>query len=90
MLLSRAVNLLQLIAITRASRRLHIVADEAASLAANDEQIQILRNLVVQADRLHGARHYNHYDFLLALTDADSAPKGGGGGGGGGGEEPSV
>jgi hypothetical protein len=24
---------------------------------------------VQQADKLYGARHYNHYEFLLALTD---------------------
>lgn len=53
----------------RSPVRLNIVADNAESLNATDEQIQILRNLVTQADRLHGARHYNHYDFLLALTD---------------------
>jgi predicted metalloprotease with PDZ domain len=53
----------------RSPVRLNIVADKPESLAATDEQIQILRNLVTQADRLHGARHYNHYDFLLALTD---------------------
>ncbi|MES2835694.1 MAG: peptidase M61 [Pseudomonadota bacterium] len=53
----------------RSPVRLNIVADNAESLAATDEQVQILRNLVLQADRLHGARHYNHYDFLLALTD---------------------
>ncbi|MBB1257194.1 peptidase M61, partial [Streptomyces sp. OF3] len=27
------------------------------------------RALVQQADKLYGARHYNHYEFLLALTD---------------------
>lgn len=53
----------------RSPVRLNIVADNAESLNATDEQIQILRNLVTQADRLHGARHYNHYDFLLALTN---------------------
>ncbi len=53
----------------RSPVRLNIVADKAESLNATDEQIQVLRNLVTQADRLHGARHYNHYDFLLALTD---------------------
>ena len=53
----------------RSPVRLNIVADKPESLNATDEQIQILRNLVTQADRLHGARHFNHYDFLLALTD---------------------
>ncbi|WP_295174662.1 peptidase M61 [uncultured Brevundimonas sp.] len=47
----------------------NIVADKADSLNATDEQIQILRNLVAQMDRLYGARHFDHYDFLIAMTD---------------------
>ncbi|MBD3753726.1 MAG: hypothetical protein IE935_15220, partial [Micrococcales bacterium] len=38
-------------------------------LAATDEHIERHRELVRQADRLYGARHYNHYDFLLAVSD---------------------
>lgn len=53
----------------RSPVRANIVADEADSLNATDEQIQILRNLVVQMDRLYGARHFDHYDFLIAMTD---------------------
>lgn len=53
----------------RSPVRLNIVADDADMLAATDAQIAIHRNLVVQADRLFGARHFNHYDFLLAVTD---------------------
>lgn len=53
----------------RSPVRANFVADEAASLEATDEQVQILRNLVQQADRLYGARHYDHYDFLIAMTD---------------------
>ncbi|HEX6707902.1 MAG TPA: peptidase M61 [Albitalea sp.] len=49
--------------------RLHIVADQAWQLAATPEQIAIHRALVTQADRLFGARHYGHYDFLLALSE---------------------
>ena len=48
---------------------LNLVADEPASLAMTDEQLKIHRNLVVQADRLYGARHFDRYEFLLALTD---------------------
>ncbi|WP_395944041.1 M61 family metallopeptidase [Brevundimonas sp.] len=47
----------------------NFVADEAKSLEATDDQIQILRNLVTQMDRLYGARHFDHYDFLVAMTD---------------------
>ncbi|HYC96884.1 peptidase M61 [Brevundimonas sp.] len=48
---------------------LNIVADAAANLAASDEQIGKFRALVDQADYLYGARHFDRYDFLLALTD---------------------
>lgn len=49
--------------------RLNIVADRPELLAATPEQIEAHRELVRQADKLYGARHYNHYDFLLALTE---------------------
>ncbi|MFN4176735.1 M61 family metallopeptidase [Phenylobacterium sp.] len=49
--------------------RLNIVADRPELLAATDEQIEKHRELVRQADKLYGARHYDHYDFLLALTE---------------------
>jgi predicted metalloprotease with PDZ domain len=49
--------------------RLDIFADRPEELAATDEQIQFHRNLVIQAIRLFGAQHYDHYDFLLALSD---------------------
>ena len=49
--------------------RLNIVADRPEQLAATDEQIGYHRNLVVQATRLFGAQHYDHYDFLLALSE---------------------
>ncbi|WP_293477989.1 peptidase M61 [Phenylobacterium sp.] len=49
--------------------RLNVVADRADLLAATPEQIEQHRELIRQADRLYGARHYDHYDFLLALTD---------------------
>jgi predicted metalloprotease with PDZ domain len=49
--------------------RLNIVADRPELLAATPEQIEQHRELVRQADHLFGSRHYDHYDFLLALTD---------------------
>lgn len=49
--------------------KLHIVADQPEQLAATPEQIQFHRNLVTQAVKLFGAQHYDHYDFLLALSD---------------------
>ncbi len=48
---------------------LNIMADEADQLEAKPEHIEAHRNLVRQADMLFGARHFDHYDFLLALSD---------------------
>jgi len=53
----------------RSPVRLNIVADAPENIAPTDEQIAKLRELVDQADYLYGARHYDRYDFLLALTD---------------------
>jgi predicted metalloprotease with PDZ domain len=53
----------------RSPVRLNIVADEAAMLAIDDAHLAQHRELVRQADRLFGARHFNHYDFLLAVSD---------------------
>ena len=48
---------------------LDIVADNAESLEAKPEQIAAHRALVKQAAKLFGSHHYNHYDFLFALSD---------------------
>lgn len=53
----------------RSPVRLNIVADRPELLESTPEQIEQHRELVRQADRLYGARHFDHYDFLLALTD---------------------
>lgn len=53
----------------RSPVRLDLFADSASNIAPTDNQIGILRQLIVQADRLYGARHYDHYDFLVAMTD---------------------
>ena len=53
----------------RSPVRLNVVADSADQLEASDEQIALHKALIGQADKLFGARHYDHYDFLLALTD---------------------
>ncbi len=46
-----------------------VFANDPESLVATDAQIDAHRNLVKQADRLFGARHFAHYDLLLALDD---------------------
>ncbi|MDL2356601.1 MAG: peptidase M61 [Pseudomonadota bacterium] len=48
---------------------LNIVADNAESLVAKPEQIAPHLALVQQAAKLFGSHHYNHYDFLFALSD---------------------
>lgn len=48
---------------------LNILADEAKGLAATDDQIKLFENMVQQADRLFGARHFDRYEFLFALTN---------------------
>ena len=48
---------------------LDMVADNAASLEGSPAQIEAHRALVRQAYKLFGSRHYDHYDFLMALSD---------------------
>ncbi|MCC4594952.1 tetratricopeptide repeat protein [Xanthomonas campestris pv. phormiicola] len=53
----------------RAPVYLNVFADEAKSLEAKPEQIKAHAALVQQMDKLYGARHFDHYEFLLALTE---------------------
>ncbi|MEQ1548220.1 MAG: peptidase M61 [Chakrabartia sp.] len=48
---------------------LNIVADDAKNLVIKPEQLDAHKRLVDQAIKLFGTRQYDHYDFLLALTD---------------------
>lgn len=48
---------------------LNVMADDAEYLEAKPQVIEIHRELVRQSDKLFGARHFNHYDFLLSLSD---------------------
>src|SRR5258706_11084196 len=48
---------------------LNVVADRADELETKPEQIEAHRNLVRPAYKLYGAHHYDHYDFLLSLSD---------------------
>ena len=49
--------------------RLDVMADLPSELEATPRDIAAHAALVVQADRLFGARHFAHYDFLLWLSD---------------------
>ncbi|MGV9007623.1 MAG: M61 family metallopeptidase [Brevundimonas sp.] len=53
---------------TGESVHLNIVADSAENIAPTAEQLALYENLVTQADRLFGARHFDHYEFLVAMT----------------------
>jgi predicted metalloprotease with PDZ domain len=48
---------------------LNLAADSAAALAISDDQIAAYSRLVREAGALFGARHYDHYDFLVSLTN---------------------
>ena len=47
---------------------LDIVADDPKELVYSDEQLDSHRKLVSEAVTLFDSRHYDHYDFLLAIT----------------------
>jgi predicted metalloprotease with PDZ domain len=49
--------------------RLNVFADRADLLEAKPEQLDAHRALVTQAYRLFNSHHYDHYDFLLAVSD---------------------
>jgi predicted metalloprotease with PDZ domain len=48
---------------------LNLFADEPADLAATEAQLAAHRRLAVQTIRLFGARHFDEYEFLVALTE---------------------
>jgi predicted metalloprotease with PDZ domain len=48
---------------------LNAMGDEAGDVNPPDSVIEIHRNLVKQADKLFGARHFDHYDFLLSVSE---------------------
>jgi predicted metalloprotease with PDZ domain len=47
----------------------NVMADRADLVAIKPELIDLYRALVQQAYRLFGSRHYDHYNFLLQLSD---------------------
>ena len=48
---------------------LNIVADRPEQLLATEAQLAPHRALVAQAYKLFGSQHFDHYDFLLGLSD---------------------
>jgi predicted metalloprotease with PDZ domain len=49
--------------------RLSVAAEQPADIQISDEMKASLRNLVVEANSLFGARHYREYVWLFALDD---------------------
>ncbi|MBI1365160.1 MAG: peptidase M61 [Alphaproteobacteria bacterium] len=47
---------------------LDAVADEPQELDAPEQALEAHKKLVEQADKLYGSRHFDHYDFLAAVT----------------------
>jgi predicted metalloprotease with PDZ domain len=48
---------------------LDVIADNEKELETKPEQIAAHERLVQQAVKLFGAQHYDHYDFLLTISD---------------------
>src|SRR2546423_98994 len=48
---------------------LDVIGDNEEELAAKPEQIAAHKHLVEQAVKAFGAQHYDHYDFLLTISD---------------------
>ncbi|HXQ98570.1 MAG TPA: hypothetical protein VN774_09020 [Candidatus Limnocylindrales bacterium] len=48
---------------------LDLAGDSAASVDIPADELEAYSKLVREAGALFGARHYDHYDFLLSLTD---------------------
>jgi predicted metalloprotease with PDZ domain len=48
---------------------MNLFADSPELLTATPDELSAHRHMVQQAYRLFGARHYDHYDFLVYLSD---------------------
>jgi predicted metalloprotease with PDZ domain len=48
---------------------LDVFADKPGDLAMTEEQIEVHKKLVLEAKKLYGSHHYDHYDFLLLLSE---------------------
>jgi predicted metalloprotease with PDZ domain len=49
--------------------RLNIAADRKSDLDIQQFQIGALKNLTLQAEKLFKSHHFDHYDFLLTISD---------------------
>ncbi|HEY5337575.1 MAG TPA: hypothetical protein VIJ85_05180, partial [Rhizomicrobium sp.] len=53
----------------KTQNHLDVIADTPDELKITPQEIQAHRNLVDQAYKVFGSHHYDHYDFLLSLSD---------------------
>jgi predicted metalloprotease with PDZ domain len=65
----RFAKTIELSAAGEAPVRLNVFADSPDSLKVKPEQVDEHKALVTQALKLFGSHHYDHYDFLLSLSD---------------------
>ena len=65
----RALQSVPLATDVQPPHHLDIAADNEADLEMSADQIAAYSNLVREEGALFGARHYDHYDFLLSLTN---------------------
>ena len=49
---------------------LDVFADKPEQLEVTPEELAYHKNLVIQAQKLFNAHHYDHYDFLLSVSDS--------------------
>ena len=48
---------------------LDLFADEEKDLDVTPDELEKHKQLAIEADKLYASHHYNHYDFLLLLSD---------------------
>jgi predicted metalloprotease with PDZ domain len=48
---------------------LDVFADKPEQVKMTPEELQLHKNLALEADKLYASHHYKHYDFLLLLSD---------------------
>ena len=48
---------------------LDVFADEESDLAITPEELEVHKKLVAEAAKLYASHHYDHYDFLLLLSN---------------------
>ncbi len=48
---------------------LDVFSDSPSNLEITSEQLQLHKNLVLEAEKLYASHHYSHYDFLFLLSN---------------------